>query len=186
MASDQVSKKRVEQFLELLNASDRTTFAYILAQVPHLADAEQIAQDVRTRLWQQFDQYQEGTDFGAWARTIANYLVMAHYEKCSRDRLRFGEAFLASIQQHMESRIDGFSPRREALAECLKQLPDRQREIVLSYYTDEQDRKRLADKVGKAYAALRQSVCRLRVLLAECIDRRLGSASGGVSARKTS
>jgi len=186
MATDQVSAKRVEQFLELLGRHDRATYAVILSQVPNLADADQIAQEVRTRLWQQFDQYQEGTDFGAWARTIAGYLVMAHYEKCSRDRLRFGEAFLASIQQHMESRIEGLSPRREALAECLKQLSETQQEMLLGYYSDEQNRKRLAAQVGKAYSALRQSVCRLRVLLAECIDRRLGSASGGVSARKTS
>lgn len=178
MVADQVSAKRVERFLELLNAHDRTTYAYILSQVPNMADADQIAQDVRTRLWQQFDQFREGTDFGAWARTIAGYLVMAHYEKCSRDRLRFGAAFLASVQQHMESRLEGGSPRREALLECLKQLSDKQREMLLGYYSDETSRKQLAERVGKVYATLRQSVCRLRVLLANCIDRRLGSASG--------
>ena len=185
MVSDQVSSERVELFLELLNAHDRATYAYILSQIPNLADADQLAQEVRTRLWQQFERYQEGTDFGAWARAIAGYLVMAHFEKCSRDRLRFGEAFLTSVQQHMESRIEGLSPRREALTECLQQLTERQREMLLSYYSDDQSRKGLAGKVGKAYTALRQSVCRLRVLLANCIDRRLGSASGGTSTRNT-
>jgi RNA polymerase sigma-70 factor, ECF subfamily len=178
MASGQVSAKRVERFLELLNAHDRSVYAYILMQVPNLADADQIAQDVRTRLWQQFDQYQEGTDFGAWSRTIAGYLVMAHYEKCSRDRLRFGEAFLASMQQHIESRIDGLSPRREALSECLKLLPRDQRKMLLDYYSGEESTQRLAEQIGKTYAALRQSVCRIRVILADCIDRRLSDASG--------
>lgn len=185
MVSDQVSSQRVEQFLELLNVHDRSTYAYILSQVPNFADADQIAQEVRTRLWQQFDQYRPGSDFGAWARTIAGYLVMAHYEKCSRDRLRFGEAFLASVKEHMESRLEGASPRREALLDCLKQLSEKQREMLLGYYSDETSRKQLATRVGKAYASLRQTVCRLRGLLAECIDRRLGSASGATANKTT-
>ena len=178
MTSDQVSKKRVERFLEFLNAHDRSTYAYILSQVPNLADADQIAQETRTRLWQQFDEYREGSDFGAWSRTIAGYLVLSHYEKGSRDRLRFGEAFLTAVQQQMESRIDGISPRREALSECLKHLPEKQREMLLDYYSGEQSRQRMAMQIGKSYTALRQMVCRVRSALAECIERRLRNAGG--------
>jgi RNA polymerase sigma-70 factor (ECF subfamily) len=168
----------VDHFLELLNAYDRSTYAYILSQVPNLADADQLAQETRTRLWQQFDRYQEGTDFGAWARSIAGYLVLSHYEKRSRDRLRFGEAFLTAVQQHIETRLDGLSPRREALSQCLQQLPENQREMLLEYYSSENSRQGLADRIGKTYVALRRAVCRVRVVLADCIERRLGRASG--------
>jgi RNA polymerase sigma-70 factor (ECF subfamily) len=176
--TDQVSKLRVERFIELLNAHDRSLYAYIRSQVPNLADADQLAQDTRTRLWQQFDGFQEGTDFGAWSRTVAAYLVLAHYEKRTRDKLRFGEAFLTAVQQQMESRLDGFSPRREALSECLKHLPENQREMLLDYYAGEESRQRLAERIGKTYSTLRQTVCRVRAALANCIDRRLDSASG--------
>jgi RNA polymerase sigma-70 factor (ECF subfamily) len=178
MVSDQVSTKRVEQFLELLNANDRSTYAYILTQVPNFADADQLAQETRTRLWQQFDRYQEGTDFGAWSRSIAGYLVLAHYEKQSRERLRFGEAFISTLQEQVDSRIDGFSPRREALTECLKRMPQKHREMLLDYYADAHTRQGLADKLGKTYSSLRQAVCRARIALADCIDRRLNNASG--------
>lgn len=178
MISEQINSPRIERFLELLGESDRSTYAYILSQVPNFADADQIAQDLRTRLWQQFDQYREGEDFGVWSRAIAGYLVLAHYEKQSRDRLRFGEAFFEAMNQHVEMRCDVISPRRDALAECLKLLPERQREMLLGYYSDDTSRQGLADKLGKSYAALRQAVCRVRTALTQCIDRRLGNAGG--------
>ena len=103
---------------------------------------------------------------------------MSHYEKRSRDRLRFGGEFLKVVQQHAEVRVGGISPRREALSECMKQLSQKQREMLLCYYSDEGSRQRLAGKVGKTYAALRQTICRVRAVLAECIERRLNNASG--------
>lgn len=178
MASNQINSKHVEQFIELMNANDRDTYAYILSQIPNLADADQIAQDTRLRLWQQFDRYKNGTDFGAWARTIASYLVMAHYEKRSRDRLRFGESFLNIIQEEIEKRIDGMSSRKEALQECMKHLSQDHREMLLQYYSNDESREKIATSVGKTYAALRQAVNRIRVSLANCIDRRLQNASG--------
>ena len=58
---------RTEEFLRLLNQHERAVNAYILTLNPHWADAEDIAQETRLRLWKQFDKYQPGTDFCAGA-----------------------------------------------------------------------------------------------------------------------
>ena len=44
---------------------------FILTLCPNWADAEDIAQEVKLRLWEQFDEYDPARDFGAWACTIA-------------------------------------------------------------------------------------------------------------------
>ena len=88
---------RTEEFLHLLSQHDRVLYGYILALVPRWADADDLAQEMRIRLWQQFDKYRPGTDFGARARSIAYYLVLAHREKTARDRLHFGLPFVESV-----------------------------------------------------------------------------------------
>lgn len=62
---------RATEFLRLLNEHERALNAYILTLNPHWADAEDIAQEMRLRLWKQFDKYEPGTDFCAWGRSIA-------------------------------------------------------------------------------------------------------------------
>ena len=56
---------RVNQYIQLLAKHERRLRGYILALVPNYADAEDVAQDVRIRLWEQFDRYDPAKDFGA-------------------------------------------------------------------------------------------------------------------------
>ena len=53
------------EFLRLLGEHERRLRGFILALVPHWADADDIAQEVRLRLWEQFDDYDPAKDFGA-------------------------------------------------------------------------------------------------------------------------
>lgn len=56
---------RTREFLRLLGQHERRLRGFILSLVPHWADAEDIAQEVRIRLWEQFDNYDPAKDFGA-------------------------------------------------------------------------------------------------------------------------
>ena len=60
-----------EQFMRLLAAHERQLTAFVLALIPHWADADEIVQETKIRLWQQFDQYRPDESFGAWACAIA-------------------------------------------------------------------------------------------------------------------
>jgi RNA polymerase sigma-70 factor, ECF subfamily len=173
MPSDSISnfepEDRAAEFLRLLNQHERALNAYIFTLNPHWADAEDIAQETRLRLWKQFDKFQPGTDFCAWARSIAYYLVLKHRLKASRDRLRFGKSFYESVSVAIAARPELVVARQEALTRCMEKLDEAKRALIESHYSDEQSLRELAERAGRSYDALRKAVYRTHLVLADCI-----------------
>ena len=81
-----------QDFVRLLVEHERRLEGFILALVPNWAVAEDIAQETKLRLWEQFGQFDRNQDFGSWACTIAYYQVLSYRKsnKRSREHL-FGE-----------------------------------------------------------------------------------------------
>src|SRR5262249_12379704 len=70
-------------------------------------------------------------------------------------------------------------PRVRCFDECLAELSEEDRKIILEYYTSERREKierrmRLAQKQGMTLNALRIRVHRIRKELEECVKKRLG------------
>ena len=92
------SSARTEDFLRLLDQHESSLRAYILGMVVNWNDAQDLAQETRMRLWQQFANFDQSKDFGAWARAIAYYVVLAHRKAKSRQKRQFSEEFLRSCE----------------------------------------------------------------------------------------
>ena len=161
---------RTKVFLQLLSEHDRALYAYILALVPNIAEVQDIAQDVRLRLWDQFDKFELGSNFGAWSRSIAHFLILAHRKKSSRQHARLGEAFIESVAQEVAETVDELPHRQIALQACLKRLKAEAREILMRYYAGTKSVKLLAKELGRSAAAIRQTICRSRRELGKCIE----------------
>jgi RNA polymerase sigma-70 factor, ECF subfamily len=164
---------RTEQFLRLLSQHDHALYAYIFALSHHRADADDLAQETRVRLWQQFDKYEPGTDFGAWARSIAYYQVLTHREKASRSRLQFGSAFYESVAAEVATRADSVTARQDALIHCMEKLDEQRRTLVQEYYASDESLVDFAKRLGRPYESTRKTVYRSHLLLAECIESEL-------------
>jgi len=164
---------RTAEFLRLLNRHEHALNAYIFTLAPQWSDAEDIAQELRIRLWKQFAEYQPGSDFGAWARAVAYYLVLTHRAKTARDRLRFGPAFYDAVSAAVAAQPEQASRRREALLRCLERLNAARRSLLERYYSDGQPLRALAEEQGRSYDAVRKTVYRTQLLLADCIRSRL-------------
>ena len=164
---------RTEEFLRLLSQHDHALYAYIFALSHHRADADDLAQETRIRLWQQFDKYEPGTDFGAWARSIAYYQVLTHREKASRSRLQFGLAFYESVAAEVAARSDLVIARQDALVRCMEKLDEPRRTLIREYYASDQSLVDFAKRLGRPYESTRKAVYRSHLLLAECIESEL-------------
>ncbi len=73
--------RRTQEYLRLLGQHEARLVGFIFSLVPHWADADDVAQEVRIALWNEFDKYDPAKDFGAWARTIAYYEVLTYRKK---------------------------------------------------------------------------------------------------------
>ena len=168
-----------DEFLLLLKQHEQRTNAYIFSLVPHWADAEEIAQEVRLRLWQQFDQYDRSKDFGAWARTIAYYMVLAFRERQGRNRQMVSQEFVEAVAQEVESSSDTFSEQSAALKHCVNELPASKRDLICEWYASDDSAREFADRFGRSYEATRKTILRIRMLLRKCVDNQLASTELG-------
>ena len=105
--------------------------------MPHWADADDIAQEVRIRLWEQFDNYDPAKDFSGWARTIAYYQVLTHRERQSRRRGMIGDRFVELVAEEVAAISDELDASDRALKDCFEKLPQAKRDLLLRYYSGE-------------------------------------------------
>lgn len=170
---------RTLELLSLLGAHERSLFAYVCALTPNWQDAEEIMQQVRIRIWQDFDEYDPAKPFGCWARAIAYYLTLAYRKERSRQREFFSERILEEVSQTYESMVDSGNERRTALTHCLEKLGGQKRRVIEEYYLSAEPAQQIADRLSMKPNALRQLLFRIRKALYECVERKMRAELGG-------
>ena len=175
--SDPTERERTRLFVHLLSQHERSLNAYILALVPHWADAEEIAQETKVRLWEQFEQFDQtdpSAGFRAWSRKIAHYQVLTYRKRQGRESVRFSRETLDALG--VEARKSGkqLSVRHYALQKCLEKLSAVHRELILLCYSEEEATLHdVAESLGQTYDAVRKKLLRVRGVLGTCVDRTL-------------
>ena len=165
-----------DQFLPFFLPVQADLRAFIGAAVRDAATREDVFQEVAMILWKKFDQYDPARPFGAWARGIAIRKIMEDRrvkgklpENCTAETLeRLSAEFAASEAE------SPWQDREAALTQCLDTLPERSARIVRQRYHQNQAIETIATEAGLTVDALYQTLSRLRRLLRECVERRLG------------
>lgn len=163
------------EFVQLFTKHQRRLFLLILSQIHDPIEAEEVLQNVNVIIWKKCSQFQFGTNFLAWAATIANYEVMKYRSRRTRDRLVFSDEFLATVADEAVERSDELERRRGALRECIQKLRSRDRELIEMRYAPGETGKNLAEQIGRPSNSVYQSLGRIRRTLMECIQRRLAA-----------
>jgi len=149
--------------------------AFILSLQPGFADAEDVLQEVNLVIWRRADEYQHGTDFGAWVFKIASFQIMALRQKLVRDRLQFSDELLAQIANNEFPSIRAIDLRREALQHCLEKLEKGELELVRLRYECGDDVASLAGMLGRSAKAIYRSLAKIHGLLMNCVQHRLAT-----------
>jgi hypothetical protein len=116
-----VNNTASEKFIEQFTRSQRKLYLFILAQVASASDAEEILQETNLVIWSKCNQFEEGTNFFAWAAAIANFEVLRFRQKRQRDKHTFSQDFVEGIALDMSRQLDHSEERQLALEACLKQ-----------------------------------------------------------------
>jgi RNA polymerase sigma-70 factor, ECF subfamily len=162
------------EFVRLLAEHERQLSGYVHTLVPQWQDAEDVLQNCKLRLWEQFATFRRDADFGAWAIAIANYMVLTHRKKHQRQRVVFCDKTLEKLAQYLPA---GSSPeqndRAAALAECVAALNDISRRMLRLFCSGHQKIKDIAHEMGQTPAAAYTSMFRIRRNLFDCVEQRL-------------
>jgi RNA polymerase sigma-70 factor (ECF subfamily) len=167
---------RHSRYIELLTTHQSRLFTFLYAHVLNMADAEDLHQQVAMVLWQKFDQFIPGTDFGAWAIRVADLTIKNFLRGKRRSKVYFSDEVIQRLQDFQTTAPPQQTlARTEALQGCLRRLSSADRELVEQCYGTEVKIKEIADGLGRSAGAVYTSLCRIRQALLACIERALAS-----------
>ncbi|MAT72715.1 MAG: RNA polymerase subunit sigma-70 [Planctomycetaceae bacterium] len=166
----------LESFVQELTAAQASLRAYITASLGRASDVPDVLQRANLALWKNAENYQAGTNFLAWAITIARYEILAYCRDKSRDRHVFPENIAAlMLDIALDARPEP-SDRQEALQHCLGKLPKQHYAMLRRRYFDGQSTTEIAASMKRTENAVKCALVRVRKTLQSCIETRLGSA----------
>ena len=164
--------------MRLLTGCERRLYDFVLALVGNLTDADEVIQETKLRLWEQFERFQVGTDFGAWARTVAYYQVLDFRKRPGRSEPHLSTEFFEAVAAEIVEQADELDARQRALEACLKKLSASDRDLVMRCYDGTTPVKQVADSIGRTLTATYQLLWRIRTKLFHCIQHRLRLEEG--------
>jgi RNA polymerase sigma-70 factor (ECF subfamily) len=160
------------EFVTLWSEHSRIVYAYIYSLVFHAADADDIFQETSLTLFQKFDEFELGTNFQAWAYSVARNKVSQFRER-GRLHESVDEELLEAIDESARTQIDLSGPRFAALRKCIARLSAKDQKLIKLRYERGAKVADVGEKVGRTAGAIYKSLTRIHDLLLECVRRRL-------------
>jgi RNA polymerase sigma-70 factor (ECF subfamily) len=166
-----------ELFVRLLTQHERRVYAYILSLVPSWHDADEIAQETNVRLWKEFDRFEPGSNFAAWAMRVAHFQILTWRKQATRSKLVFSQEFVELVaDQHTVGEGWEAEARHRALGTCIEELSDQNRELLRQCYAEGSKIKQVAQQLDRTTASTYKLLQRIRLALHKCITKHLAAA----------
>lgn len=156
--------------MHLLAAHEHCLSSYVLAMVPNWSDAEEIIQQTKIRLWEQFATYDSSKDFGVWACVIAKYEVLTFRKRAARSPIHFSQQFVECVSEELSQTSAESDSRLGFLDQCLKKLTKWQQELLWRCCVDGDSTTAVAQQLGRKADAVRKALLRVRCKLFNCIE----------------
>lgn len=156
--------------------------AYVLSLEPNLADAQDIVQEVFLTISRKADTFTVGTNFPAWACTVARYQTLGFQRRRARHACTLDEDVIALLEDGRSVDGPGFEEEVSVLKGCLLKLAPRARELIWARYHRQRMPEDIAEEIGWTANAVRVTLSRARTLLRDCLTSRMvdGVAKGSL------
>jgi RNA polymerase sigma-70 factor (ECF subfamily) len=120
--------------------------AFVLSLLPDFVGVDDVIQDVFLTVTTKAADFREGTNFMAWAVTIARHKVF-----------------------HAHGRL-------KALADCMQKLAPRAQELIRLRYHHEHSPGEIATRLARTVNSVGVALSKARVALRECIEKQIAQA----------
>ncbi|MFZ5833071.1 MAG: sigma-70 family RNA polymerase sigma factor [Planctomycetota bacterium] len=165
-----------DEFLKLFLAHEADLRAFIGALVADRHAREDVYQETVLTLWREIQRFDQSRSFGAWARGFATNKILKRRQTDARFPMAFSPEIIETVLGAFERTEAVASRRSAALHECLEQLPEKSRQLLAQRYEQDMKPADIARQSGRSIDAVYQALSRIRLLLEECIRRRLLAA----------
>ncbi len=158
-------------FFRLYNRVSARIFSLILIIVHDHNDAEDIQQDVASAMWEKFDQFEKGTNFEAWAITIARNKALEFLRKNKKSRMVFGDKYYDLISEYAAKETEDVTDNIQNVKRCIKKLPEKDVKLLNMRFRKNISLKQISSVTGRSSSSLCQSFSRILDLLRVCMKQ---------------
>ena len=158
---------------QLFVRHQQTVLGYVLSIEPNFADAQDIVQRVFLAVSRKAQTWSAGTDFLAWACTVARYETLHFQRTRGRRAARLDEDVIELVYADEAVDESEWQQRVDALRRCLGRLAPRAEELVWRRYHGAQMPGEIATAIGWTVNAVRVALTRARNALRECMEKKL-------------
>ena len=165
--------ERNELFIRLLAENERKLTRYVMSVMPSIADAEDILQESKLVMWREFNKFEEGTSFVAWARKIIFYRILYFRRTKAKEAERyvFSDAFYEVLDEEYEKGEEKREKNFAVLQKCINRLQEPHQKMVMLRYNQGESIEGMADKIGRTVAACYKTLSRIRLSLRKCMQK---------------
>ncbi len=169
------SQEQDAAIVSLLTQHQPAIHLYIASLLPGDRSSEDVAQETNAVIWEKRLDFEVGTNFKAWAFTIARFQVRKYrLRQAKEERLLFCEELEETIAEEVGAHLEDLSDHQLALRSCLEALKPSDRELIHHRYFRKTPLKEYAEQIGRSLGGLKVTLHRLRNRLQLCIESKLG------------
>ncbi|WP_035602649.1 sigma-70 family RNA polymerase sigma factor [Haloferula sp. BvORR071] len=164
-------------FVKLLTEHQSVICSFVISLLPGAPGVDDVIQETNALLWTKRSQFEIGTNFRAWALTIARFQVMVHLRLLKKRRwVTLDDDVAELLADELEEQTDPelTESRIEALSACLGKLRPEDRELLMQRYWRKIRLQDFAVSSGRSLSGLKVQLFRLRAALKRCIEDRVG------------
>ncbi len=171
-----MSIERQQQLMAEFVASRHNLFAFIHGFLRNPHDSEDIFQEVWVRFSRALTEGAEIIDQAKWCRGTARHLILHYWRDRRDDKVIADPALLDVVElafEEQDANPEYWRVRREALSECIQELPERSRTLLRLKYVEALSAERISTQLKQSAAAVLMALSRLRRALRDCAVQKL-------------
>ncbi|MBP8605150.1 MAG: sigma-70 family RNA polymerase sigma factor [Phycisphaerae bacterium] len=168
-----VEKSIKDDFISLFLSNQRRIFTFILMYVPNRSDAEDLMQETASWMWNNFDTYKPGTNFGAWGVQVARYKILKLHSRTQHSRLKFDSQLVELIDARAEKVLDDVPQKIHALRKCLSEINEQSQRLLYLRYEKGLTTQKLAELLHRPVQGLYKTMARIHKMLLRCVRQKL-------------
>lgn len=161
------------RFFKLYTGVSSRIYSYLMVMVHNRDSAEELVQETATVLWSKFDEYEEGSNFGAWAISIARFKALEFLRKRQNSQMIFDSRFYEMVSDRAAKSSEDLPIHIEALRHCLETLSENQIKLLSMRFRKNISIKNISQVTGRPLGSLYHYFSKLTRGLRDCIDKQL-------------
>jgi len=162
-----------ENLVALITRHQAVLHAYILSLLPHQSRADDVLQETNLVLWRKAAEYDQTKPFMPWACRIAWFQVKAARRDAARDPHVFDPDLVDLLAAEDDSDPETTTALDHALRDCLDELPEDKRDLILHRYQPDSSVNEMAAVRNLSPGALSVQLHRIRQMLESCVGGKL-------------